>query len=313
MLNLKHAPGAPLCDRRPCAPVAPAATRGSHAALALSLALSAALVPACVPFTLSNIFLRPTDQIVATPADLGLTYDSVRLQIAPGREVAVWAIRRPGARGAVVVVPGSDRNKSIYLPAAEVFGPGGLDVILMDYEGFGESSGTIFDLSLAELLDDALVVVQFARSQYDTLIVYGISGGAPPAAHAAATVGVEGLILEAPLVLDRWVEFWLIDQGVASPLLVDIANAWVHPQIPANYDTLSDVAAIEAPKLILHSPEDELVSFMSGGLVYEAAVEPKTFVPIRGDHGEMVEIAFEEYRSIILTWIEDAVFGHDET
>ena len=46
------------------------------------------------------------------------------------------------------------------------------------------------------------------------------------------------------------------------------------------------VAALDRPLLVIHSPEDEVVSFGAAGVIFEAARQPKSFISLDGaDHG----------------------------
>ena len=50
--------------------------------------------------------------------------------------------------------------------------------------------------------------------------------------------------------------------------------------------TASKIGAITAPKLIIHSPDDEIIPFAMGRALYEKAAEPKQFLEIKGGHNE---------------------------
>src|SRR5262245_6933619 len=111
------------------------------------------------PVTLDTIFLRPTAEIEGTPGSLGYRYDELFVPIDETRQVSIWHVHAENPKGIVVIVPGSDRNKSRYLIGLPAFVPFGYDVILMDYEGFGQSPG---DNSLENLLDDGFAVIDYA-------------------------------------------------------------------------------------------------------------------------------------------------------
>jgi fermentation-respiration switch protein FrsA (DUF1100 family) len=52
------------------------------------------------------------------------------------------------------------------------------------------------------------------------------------------------------------------------------------------YATIEKIANITVPKLIIHSPDDEIIPFEQGRTLYEKAAEPKQFLQIRGGHNE---------------------------
>jgi uncharacterized OsmC-like protein/alpha/beta superfamily hydrolase len=46
------------------------------------------------------------------------------------------------------------------------------------------------------------------------------------------------------------------------------------------------IAALDRPLLVIHSPDDEVVSFGDAGVIFEAALQPKSFISLDGaDHG----------------------------
>jgi uncharacterized OsmC-like protein len=46
------------------------------------------------------------------------------------------------------------------------------------------------------------------------------------------------------------------------------------------------IAALDRPLLVIHSPEDEVVSFGAAGVIFEVARQPKSFISLDGaDHG----------------------------
>ncbi len=274
------------------------------------LSVLAAALPGCigiVPLNLSTIFLRPTDDTYGQPETFGYPYDAKRVHVDAGREVAIWHVHVENPRAIVVVAPASDRNKSLYTPAIPIFAPAHFDVILMDYEGFGESTGSFFDLDLARLPEDVLAVVDYALTQNPRVVVFGLSTGGSSAVWAAAHRNLAAVMLEAPLVIEHEAQFWLMNAGVDDPSLWEIANDWVAPQIPPTFDILETITLVDEPKLIMHSRADETVPFQSGFLTYLSAPEPKTFVELEGGHIEMIEIDPIAYTATINDWLDQQI------
>jgi alpha-beta hydrolase superfamily lysophospholipase len=257
------------------------------------------------PIPLDDIFLRPTESLVGTPAEYGYEYESLILPIGGSRAISVWHVKAADPKGIVVIIPGSDRNKSRYLIGLPVFIPHGYDVILMDYEGFGESPGAH---TLQNLVDDGFAAIEYAQSKNARVIAFGISTGAPTAIRAATEKDLAAVILEAPLILADETEFYLRFIGIDVPALWNIANLYVDPQIPPDFDILRYAAEVEEPKLIMCSVDDDVVTYESGVRVFNAAAEPKVFWEMQGKHGEMIEVDFDAYQKKIIGWL-DATLG----
>lgn len=265
------------------------------------------VVCGCVlpPVTLGTIFLRPTEEMVGKPADYGYDYEEAYVPVAEGRVVCTWHVKAENAKGIVVVIPGSDRNKSRYLIGLPVFVPYGYDVILMDYEGFGDSTSGPPDL--ARLCEDGCAVVAHARTLHPNVIAFGVSTGGPTAVRAALEQDVAAVILEAPLVLEAQIELYLRAIGQVRESLWNLANIWVRPQIPPCFDIATTIAEVRAPKLILHSVDDDVVPFAAGLTLYALAPEPKALVPLSGGHGKMIEEDPDGYAATIVGWLDGVV------
>ena len=279
------------------------------AARATCLVCLCALLPSILagcparPLTLATIFLRPTRDMRGTPADYGVDYDEVFVPISERRRVCIWHAKARDPKAVVVIIPGSDSNKSRYLISLPIFIPNGYDVILMDYEGFGDSTGG--PLRLERLTDDAFAVVEFAQKRHKRIVLFGVSTGAPSAVRIAAELDVAAVILEAPLVLKDLAELWLRDRRIVIPPLWQIANLWIHPQVPDSFDTLRYIELVDEPKLIMHSVEDELVPHASGLRTYQAAPGPKALFKMRGGHGRMIELEPQLYADTIISWLSN--------
>jgi len=205
----------------------------------------------CLPasVTLESFFLKPSAEMAQSPASYNYPYDELYVPVAGDRRVCIWHVKTANPKAVVVIIPGSDKNKSRYLVGLPVFVPHGYDMILMDYEGYG--TGTTARPELERLSEDGYAVVRFAQSLHERVVVFGASAGGPTAVRVAADLDLAAVILEAPLALQSEVELWRRDQRVVIPPLWHLANLWVHPQIPDSFDIFKHVQNVSEPKLIM--------------------------------------------------------------
>jgi fermentation-respiration switch protein FrsA (DUF1100 family) len=54
------------------------------------------------------------------------------------------------------------------------------------------------------------------------------------------------------------------------------------PRLPVKYDSLSKIGSVQMPLLGIHGQRDELIPYADGLALFEAAPEPKAWVPIPG-------------------------------
>jgi alpha-beta hydrolase superfamily lysophospholipase len=270
----------------------------SPATVLLTLVLGCSIEP---PIALNDIFLRPTEEVIGTPAEYGYEYDELFVPIDETRKVSIWHVHAENPKAIVVIVPGSDRNKSRYLIGLPPLIPNGYDVILMDYEGFGASPG---DSDLANLLDDGYAVIDYALSKHPHVVGFGVSTGAGIVTRVAVDRDLTACIYEGSLILKDEPELYLKYIGIDVPLFWGIANAYAHPQIPDGFDILKWIPRVDEPKLIMHSVDDDVTTFEAGVRVFSAAEEPKAFVEFTGAHGKMIEIDPTFWAGTVINWLD---------
>ena len=128
--------------------------------------------------------------------ELNLNYDqNTNLNI-----VEFKATARPGdsvARGVVLFFHGNSGNIASWASNARDFTTKGYEVWMMDYPGFGKSTGSLDESSIYKY---SLVFYKLARSRWkpDQIILCGRSLGTGIATQLAAVRDCRRLILEAP-------------------------------------------------------------------------------------------------------------------
>lgn len=101
------------------------------------------------------------------------------------------------SRGVVLYFHGNRKNISWYAPYTEIFTRQGYHVWMIDYPGFGKSTGALTE---KRLYDYASQLYRLARRSYgtDSILLYGKSLGTGIAAQLASSNMARLLILETP-------------------------------------------------------------------------------------------------------------------
>lgn len=101
------------------------------------------------------------------------------------------------AKGLILYFHGNADNLQRWGQYAIDFTSLGYDILMMDYRGYGKSTGTA---SESILYDDSKTVLAWAKANisYSQLIIYGRSMGSAVASNLAATAEPDLLILETP-------------------------------------------------------------------------------------------------------------------
>jgi len=222
----------------------------------------------------SLIFLPdiPTRKIVNTPAQIGLEYEEYVLQVSDHERVNAWFVPNRNSSTVILVCHGNAGNISHRLDTLQAFYGIGLNVLLFDYRGFGQSTGTPTEQGTyldAQAAWDFLITKGYSPEQ---IVIFGRSLGGGVASELASRQTPGAVILESTFtsVPDRGAELY----------------PWLPVRLLARtyYDNLARVTKIKSPLLVLHSEVDEVIPFHHGWQLYQAANSPKIFYTLQGDH-----------------------------
>ncbi|HMI61398.1 MAG TPA: alpha/beta fold hydrolase [Puia sp.] len=173
------------------------------------------------------------------------------------------------AKGVVLYFHGNTTGISMFAPAAIDFTAKGYEVWMLDYPGFGKSTGTFTEKKLYEY---ALVFYKLARSRWSPLQItlYGKSMGTGIAAQLASVRDCRRLILESPAYsLTSVARRYLFLYPVASML---------HYHFPTN----EYLPAVTAPITIFQGDEDRTVQYSNASRLKPLLKKGDEFVTVQG-------------------------------
>lgn len=215
----------------------------------------------------------PTSRLDATPANWGLQFEDVALQSSDGTRLHGWYIPHSDSNRVLLFFHGNAGNISHRGESVMIFHRLGLNVLIIDYRGYGQSEGKPGE---AGLYNDARAAWQyliktkgFAKGD---IIIFGRSLGGSVATNLAAEVQPGALIVESVFssVKDMASE--------AFPVI-----SYLVP-LRFQFNSLEQIKQVTSPLLVLHSPDDEIIPYRLGEKVFQAANQPKAFVSMHGDH-----------------------------
>lgn len=223
-----------------------------------------------------------------TPRSHGLEYESADIRTTDGETLHGWWIPAAGdgapARGIVLLFHGNAGNIAHRLDYARMFNRLGYACLLLDYRGYGRSSGTPTE---AGTYRDALAAWDWLATQRGArpqdIVIAGESLGGAVASWLAAQHPPRALLL--------------LSTFTSVP---DLA-AQIYPIFPVRlivrfaYDNLANLGRIHTPVLIAHSRDDEIVPFAHGKALYAAARAPKQFLELHGGHNQGFVFAREDW------------------
>ncbi|SHF86693.1 hypothetical protein SAMN02745148_03718 [Modicisalibacter ilicicola DSM 19980] len=239
------------------------------------------------------LYLPQAREHVATPADIGLAWESIKLRTDDELTLDAWWVPAETPRGNLLFFHGNAGNISHRLASIEQFHRLGLSVLIVDYRGYGKSEGRPSETGTAR---DARAAWRWLREtrgiEPGKIVIFGRSLGAAVAAELTRELKREArptaLILES--------SFTSVPR-LAQRLYPFLPTRWL---TRFEYDTVAYVKEVEAPVLVIHSREDDIIPFAEGEAVHAAAPEPKRMLVIGGSHNT----GFLESESIYLEGID---------
>jgi fermentation-respiration switch protein FrsA (DUF1100 family) len=217
-------------------------------------------------------------------ARLGAT--DVWLQADSGVRLHAWLVKRAQSRLITLFFHGNAGNITHRFASAQQILSAGSSILMIDYRGYGKSSG--FPTENGLYADAQAAYDYLLRSGYQPpqIVIHGESLGTSVAIHLASRRRCAALILEAP---------FSSAQDVARTVL-----PFVGPLVIHSFDSLSSIGAVTAPKLFIHGDRDDIVPIRLGQKLFEAAHQPKTFWAVPGaGHNDLVEVAGPKYRETL--------------
>jgi len=212
---------------------------------------------------------------VVTPQSYGLRYESVPIRTADGETLDAWWVPAENARGTVLFFHGNAGNISHRIDYLQMFHRLRYSTLIVDYRGFGKSSGTPSEAGTYRDAEAAWEHLRHARlAQPRDIVIAGESLGAAVATWLAAEVSPRAVLLFSTFtsVTDLGAQvYWFLPVRLLSRM---------------GYDNLANLKRIRAPVFIAHSRDDDIVPFAHGRRLYEAAAEPKAFLELRGGHND---------------------------
>lgn len=258
------------------------------------------IILAVIIFKICFIFLEqkglyyPYKDVPETPASLGIEFAEVNFKTDDGELLNGWFVPAQEAKVTVLYCHGNAGNIYHRLHKVKFFYEMGVNFFIFDYRGYGKSTGRPSETGLYK---DAQAAYDYLLSRSDVdknkIVVYGKSLGGPVAADVCLHRKVCALILEG------------------SFATVPLRAQQLYPFLPMQllitqrYDTLAKVKKIKIPKLIAHGREDDVISFWHGETLFNAAAQPKQFLPFAGGHNDDVYVTSDAYKQELRKFLEE--------
>ncbi len=208
-------------------------------------------------------------------------FEEVNYETEPGISINALKFKADNPVGVVFYLHGNAGSLRNWGEMADIFVNAGYDCLMIDYRGYGKSSGKI---TKAGTIHDITYVYDKLKSVYgeERITVLGRSLGSGMAAYMGAKNRPDRVILETPYYSLR-----------------DVASK-VMPIVPSfllrfNFNTYQYLQKIKCPVYIFHGTEDEVVYYGSSQKLKKYLKPSDQLITIEGG-GHNNLITFAEYR-----------------
>jgi hypothetical protein len=215
----------------------------------------------------------------------------VWMEASDGVKIHGWWVRRDGSTLVTLFLHGNAGNITHRAPRIQEIVAAGSSVLMLDYRGYGKSSGRPSDYGLGRDSEAGFIYLLGKGYRAEQIILHGESLGTAVAIDLASRRPCAGLILEAPFTSASDVA------GTVVPIL--------GPLLVRSFNSLPKIRWIRMPMLFMQGDRDEVVPLRLGQQLFAAAHEPKTFWVIPGaGHNDILETAGPEYRRRLSAFYE---------
>ncbi len=258
----------------------------------LYITLAVILLVVYIRYIESKSIFFPMKKIEFTPDFVNLVYEDVYIKTQDNIKINGWFFPKDNAKYTILFCHGNAGNIGHRLEKIVMLLDMGVNVFIIDYRGYGNSKGKPSEKGI--YLDTKAgydYLVNTRKIQPEHIILYGESIGGAAVIDLASKTKVGALITE---------------ETFSSA--VDMAKR-IYPFLPSflfsvRFDSLTKIKKVNAPKLIIHSINDEIVPFELGKKLYDAAKEPKQFAEIIGGHNTAFLDSKEKYAASIKAFLK---------
>jgi len=274
----------------------------------LSLVLLGGILMVLSPSLAEFLLFQPSRGDPGAPPVLqGVGGRAITLTTADGIDIQAWwyELEVNGGDPAPMVLffHGNAGDISNRTPIAEGLLREGLSVLLLEYRGYGGSGGKPSEKGLHQ---DALAGWAFLLEQGgdpERIVIFGRSMGAAVAARLAADHAPGRLVLES-----AFVSLKAIGKSV-YPFL----PGFLFSRLNGRFATREWVERVEAPLLVIHGAEDDLVPLTMGREIFDAGRGPKAWLAVGGaGHNDVFWVGGPEYFRRIGDFAREGVGGGPE-
>lgn len=243
------------------------------------------LVVAAAHFTQSYVIFQSRGACSNPPEHLNIA--EVVLTTPDGERLHAWWQQSENAKKTILYFQANGTNISFRQSRLNTFQRMGVNVLLVDYRGYGKSTGRV--RKEEDIYRDGLTAWNFLILEKGinpgNVIIWGRSLGGGVASEIAQSKPIAALVLEST--------FYSLDE-------VARRRYWYLPTqllLRFHFNTGSKLKQVRAPVVIIHSIEDGYIPFSQATRLFDSAADPKLLLQTTGSHLDL----FDNQTAVLLS------------
>ena len=211
---------------------------------------------------------------LSLPPPKHLEIAEVFLPTSDGERLYAWWVQVEDAQKTVLFFQPNGTNISYHASRVNTFEEMGVNALLVDYRGYGLSSGRI--KKEQHIYTDGWTAWNYLVHEKgiapETIVIWGRSLGGAVAAEIAQNKNIAALVLEST--------FYSLNS-------ITSRQYWFLPTtklLRFQFENGRKLKHVLAPVVIIHSTQDKYIPFSHARELYNAALDPKTVIETTGSH-----------------------------
>lgn len=245
----------------------------------------------------ARLIFYPQPAPVTTPASAGLAYEDVWIPVGSDRLHGWWIPAADPQSKTVLVFHGNASNIEGALYQNAYLLEAGLSVLMIDYRGYGLSSGSF--PNEAQVYEDAAAawhyLTQTRAIAPNSIIIFGHSiGGAIAIDLASQQPDAAGLMVQGTFTS-------------MADMMDQVGYSRIVPKnlLNQHFDAYAKIRSIKIPTLFIHGLADEIVPYAMAEKLYAAKPGPKSLLLIpEAHHNDVGTLIFDGYLNSLEQWLD---------
>ena len=239
---------------------------------------------------ISGVMFCPDKEIKETPDKYGLKYENVWIEMPDMIKLYGWYVPadKPTEKN-IIYLHGTKGNIALYLPGIKQLHKVGANILIVDYEGFGKSTGSgIIQNTINDSIAMYDYLIKTKKAKPENISLFGYSYGGAIAIELALQRKVHAILLES-----TFSSLQKIAISQYSPIVL--------PFMPKDLlNTVVKIKQIKVPIIIAHAEKDSVIPISNSHELYQAANKPKYYYLIKNaDHKDIFNFIKPDYTNLI--------------